>query len=270
MTFNRRDLLKGGIIVSVGSLMTPGTLATRTPGSERDDSRFRDAWNSLRTIAVPQWLRDGKFGIYTHWGVYSVPAYGKNGTWYAHNIYTNPNSDDFKHHLATYGPVEKFGYKDFIPMFTGSRFDPDEWAELFHNAGARLAGPVAEHHDEFAMWNTKYSDWNAATMGPKRDIVGELSKAIKGHGMKFLTAFHHGAHWFYFPTWDKRYDGGDPRYSGLYGEIHDPQALPDKKFLDVWKGKLIEVVDNYDPDVVWFDFGLELIQQWYKNQFAAY
>jgi len=270
MAFNRRDLLKSGIIVSVGSLITPVTLATPNRASEADDGRFQATWNSLRTIAVPKWLRDGKFGIYTHWGVYSVPAYGKNGTWYAHNIYTNPNSDDFKHHLATYGPLEKFGYKDFIPMFTGSHFDPDEWAELFRNAGARFAGPVAEHHDGFAMWNTKYSKWNAARMGPKRDVVGELSKAVKGHGMKFLTAFHHAAHWFYFPTWDKRYDVGDPRYSGLYGEIHDPEALPDKKFLDVWKGKLIEVVDNYDPDVVWFDFGLKLIQQWYKKQFAAY
>jgi alpha-L-fucosidase len=120
------------------------------------------------------------------------------------------------------------------------------------------------------MWNTKYSEWNAAKMGPKRDVVGELAKAYKARGMKFLTAFHHAEHWFYFPTWDRRYDVGDPRYSSLYGPIHDPGALPDEKFLDTWKGKLIEVVDQYDPDVIWFDFGLELIQQWYKESFAAY
>lgn len=271
-TYNRRDLLKGGIALSAGSLVSPLALAAdhKRRHATGGSGPFQPSWNSLRNIAVPPWLRDGKFGIYTHWGIYSVPAYGKNGTWYAHNMYTNPDSDDAKHQIATYGPLEKFGYKDFIPMFTGSRFDADEWAELFKNAGARFAGPVAEHHDGFAMWNTKYSQWNAAKMGPKRDVVGELSKAIKQHDMKFLTAFHHAEHWFYFPTWDKRYDVGDPKYAGLYGESHAPGALPDKKFLDVWEGKLIEVVDNYGPDVVWFDFGLELIQEWYKKNFLAY
>jgi alpha-L-fucosidase len=270
--YNRRDLFKGGVALSAGSLLSPLAIATdEKPNRSIDSGRpFEASWNSLRNIAVPQWLRDGKFGIYTHWGIYSVPAYGKNGTWYAHNMYTKPNSDEAKHQIATYGPLDKFGYKDFIPMFTGSHFDADEWAELFKNAGARFAGPVAEHHDGFAMWNTKYSQWNAAKMGPKRDVVGELEKAIKKQDMKFLTALHHAEHWFYFPTWDKRYDVGDPRYAGLYGESHAPEALPDKKFLDVWKGKLIEIVDNYGPDVIWFDFGLKLIQQSYKQEFLAY
>ncbi|HEX3663148.1 MAG TPA: alpha-L-fucosidase [Acidobacteriaceae bacterium] len=269
MTFlNRRDLLKSGAALSAGSLATP--FARSADQLDAAAGPYQPYWNSLRKIATPQWLRDGKFGIYTHWGIYSVPAYGKNGTWYAHDIYTNPTSDNYKHHVATYGPLDKFGYKDFIPMFTGSRFDPDEWAELFHNAGARFAGPVAEHHDGFAMWNTKYSSWNAAKMGPKRDVVGELEKAYRAKGMKFMTAFHHAAHWFYFPTWDSRYDVGNPKYSGLYGEIHPKGALPDEKFLDEWKGKLIEVVDHYDPDLVWFDFGLQLIQQWYKKQFVDY
>jgi alpha-L-fucosidase len=272
MNWNRRELLKGGAAASAGSVLMP--FAAATPGgaytSQGDKSSYQPTWNSLRNIPVPHWLRDGKFGIYTHWGIYSVPAYGKNGTWYAHNIYSNPDSDDYKHHIATYGSLDKFGYKNFIPMFTGSRFDPDEWADLFKNAGARFAGPVAEHHDGFAMWNTKYSEWNAAKMGPKRDVVGELEKAYKAQGLKFLTAFHHAEHWFYFPTWDSRYDIGDPRYSGLYGQIHPKDALPDEKFLNIWLGKLKEVVDNYDPDVVWFDFGLEMVQQWYKKDFAQY
>lgn len=272
MGWSRRELLKGGAAVAAGSVMTTGSVAAlgRAKVAAEDKGAYESTWNSLRRIPMPQWLRDGKFGIYTHWGIYSVPAYGKNGTWYAHDIYTNQDSDDYRHHIATYGPLDKFGYKDFIPMFTGSHFDPDEWAELFKNAGARFAGPVAEHHDGFAMWNTKYSKWNAAKMGPKRDVVGELARAYKAQGLKFLTAFHHGAHWFYFPTWDSHYDVGDPRYSGLYGEIHPKGALPDEKFLDVWLGKLEEVIDNYDPDVIWFDFGLKLIQQWYKERFARY
>lgn len=231
---------------------------------------YQPTWNSLRNISTPQWLKDGKFGIYTHWGVYSVPAFGRNGTWYANAVYTRPDSPQRKHYEATYGPLEKFGYKDFIPMFTAEKFNADEWADLFEKAGARFAGPVAEHHDGFAMWDTKYSEWCAAKMGPKRDVVGELSKAIKRRGMKFVTSFHHAENWYYFPTWDKRYDCSDPRYSGLYGEIHEQGALPSKAFLEKWKAKIVEVIDKYRPDFLWFDFGLESIPDTYKLDVLAY
>ena len=210
MKCTRRDLLTTGatafavpLLASIPLASAVNSVSKKMREGTADQEPIQPTWNSLRTVSTPpQWLRDGKFGIYTHWGIYSVPAFGKNGTWYAHNMYTKPDSDERKHQEATYGPLEKFGYKDFIPMFTGKSFDPDEWAELFKKSGACFAGPVAEHHDGFAMWNTKYSEWNAAKMGPKRDVVGELSKSIKQHGMKFLTAFHHAEHWFYFPTWD--------------------------------------------------------------------
>ena len=231
---------------------------------------YEPTWNSVKNHQTPQWLKDGKFGIYTHWGVYAVPAQGPNATWYANNVYTKPDGQARKYHEATYGPLEKFGYKDFIPMFTGEKFNADEWADLFQKAGARFAGPVAEHHDGFSMWDTKYTEWNAAKMGPKRDVVGELAKAIKKRDMKFVTAFHHAEQWFYFPTWDKRYDCGDPRYSGLYGPIHEKGALPTKTFLDQWKGKIIEVIDKYDPDFIWFDFGLRLITDSYKEDMLSY
>ena len=236
----------------------------------KEKTTYLPTWNSLKNWHTPQWLRDGKFGIYTHWGIYAVPAQGPNATWYANSVYTDPDGPQRKHHEATYGPLDKFGYKDFIPMFTGEKFNADEWADLFRKAGARFAGPVAEHHDGFAMWDTKWDEYNAARMGPKRDVVGELAMAIKKNGMKFVTAFHHAENWFYFPTWDKRYDSGDPKYSGLYGPIHEKGALPDKAFLDQWKGKIIEVIDKYDPDFIWFDFGLELITDSYKEDFLAY
>jgi alpha-L-fucosidase len=276
MSCTRRDILKASMAASAGSLFSsPSLMPARTvaklePNQDPGSGPFRPSWNSLRTLSTPQWLRDGKFGIYTHWGIYAVPAFGQNGTWYIWNVYWKPDSPQRKHHEETYGPLEKFGYKDFIPMFTGANFNPDEWADLFRKAGARFAGPVAEHHDGFSMWNTKYSQWNAAKMGPKRDVVGELSKSIKGHGMKFVTAFHHAENWFFFPTTDKRYDTSDPRYSGLYGPIHEPGALPDKAFLDRWKGKILEVIDNYDPDLIWFDFGLEMVQENYKKDVVAY
>jgi alpha-L-fucosidase len=233
-------------------------------------THYQPTWNSLKKHTTPQWLKDGKFGIYTHWGVYSVPAQGPNGTWYANKLYEDSQGPERKYHEATYGPLEKFGYKDFIPMFTGEKFNADEWAELFLKAGAKFAGPVAEHHDGFAMWDTKYSEWNASKMGPKRDVVGELARAIKKRNMKFVAAFHHAEAWFYFPTWDKRYDCGDPKYSGLYGPIHEKYALPTKAFLDNWKGKIYEVIDKYGPDFIWFDFGLKLITDSYKQDVLAY
>ncbi len=228
------------------------------------------AWESLRRHQTPQWLRDGKFGIYTHWGPYSVPAFGGNATWYSHEMYMDPDSNARKHHEQTYGPLEQFGYKDYIPMFTAEKFDPEEWAELFERAGARFAGPVAEHHDGFAMWDTKWSEWNAARMGPKRDVVGELEKAIKRRGMRFVTALHHAENWFFFPVWDKRYDCSDPRYSGLYGFIHERGAPQSREFLERWYGKAIEVVDKYHPDFVWFDYALCSIHEGYLMDFLAY
>ncbi|MFB3881250.1 MAG: alpha-L-fucosidase [Armatimonadota bacterium] len=231
---------------------------------------FEPTWESLRRHQTPQWLRDGKFGIYTHWGPYSVPAWGGNATWYSHNVYMNPDSEARKYHEKTYGPLDQFGYKDYIPMFTAEKFDPDEWADLFQRSGARFAGPVAEHHDGFAMWDTKWSEWNAAKMGPKRDVVGELEKTIKARGMKFVTALHHAENWFFFPVWDKRYDCSDPKYSGLYGFIHERGAPQSKEFLDRWYGKTIEVIDKYDPDFIWFDYALCSIHESYVKEFLAY
>jgi alpha-L-fucosidase len=244
MNFNRRDLLKGRAALSAGQLINPRGMALdqKKAHAASGSDPFQPSWNSLRGIPVPQWLRDGKFGIYTHWGIYSVPAYGKNGTWYAHDIYTNPDSDDAKHHLATYGPLEKFGYKDFIPLFTGSHFDPEEWAELFKNAGARFAGPDAEHHDGFSIWNTKYSEWNAAKMGPKRDVVGELAKAYKAQGLKFLTAFHHAENWFYFPKWTKRADLADPPAGRLRLIVGNQPGLSCKRMLGGSAGALCSLV----------------------------
>ena len=232
--------------------------------------RYEPTWESLKRYETPQWLRDGKFGIYTHWGIYCVPAYGKNATWFISQVYNDPESEARKYYEETYGPLDEFGYKDYIPMFTAEKFNADEWAELFQKAGARFAGPVAEHHDGFAMWDTKWSEWNAVKMGPKRDVVGELEKAIKKRDMKFVTAFHHAANWFYFPVWDKRYDCSDPKYSGLYGFIHEKGAKPNKEFMEEWHGKIIEVIDKYDPDFLWFDFALDKMQDKYIKDFLAY
>jgi alpha-L-fucosidase len=131
------------------------------------------------------------------------------------------------------------------------------------------------------MWDTGLSEWNAVKMGPKRDVVGELEKAIRNQGMRFMVALHHAENWWFFPHWRKEFDTSDPKYSGLYGEAHNlegnigegffaRQAKPSKAFLELWYGKTIEVIDKYRPDLLWFDFGIHGIHERYKMDFLAY
>jgi alpha-L-fucosidase len=254
---------------------------------------FEADWNSIQNHHIPAWLKECKFGIYTHWGVYSVPACGPNATWYAYNMYRDGSLQNLYHRL-NFGPVSQFGYKDFIPEFTAKNFDPDEWAELFKKSGAGFAGPVGEHHEGFSMWKTHFNRYNAFDMGPKRDIVGELAQSIRKQHMKFMIAMHHAETWYFYPHWKKDSDVSDGRYSDLYGSLHnmewggreneiDPNVYipnheklwpkmqpPSKEFLDRWLNKLKELVDVYIPDLLWFDFGLKYIQEDYKKNFVSY
>src|SRR5712692_6053684 len=120
---------------------------------------FQASWESLKGYTVPAWYLDAKFGIFIHWGVYSVPAF--DSEWYPRNMYM-PDNLVFKHHVETYGSQSKFGYKDFIPRFKAEKFDPVAWAELFRQAGAKYVVPVAEHHDGFPMYDCSFTDWSAA------------------------------------------------------------------------------------------------------------
>ena len=234
---------------------------------------YEPKWESLIQHPVPDWFRDAKFGIYFHWGVYSVPAY--ENEWYPRLMYidaVHPRKkvNFFQYHKKTWGPQDQFGYKDFIPLFTAEKFDADEWVDLFVKAGAKYVGPVAEHHDGFAMWDSKLTDWDAADMGPKRDIVGEIAAAARKRDLKVLTSFHHAYNWKYYePAF--QYDAKDPRYAGLYGTPHKPGAPESEDFLKDWLGKIVEVIDKYQPDYIWFDFGWkEDTFDPYKREFLAY
>ena len=163
-----------------------------------DEGRFKANWDSLQQFEVPEWYLNDKFGIFIHWGVYSVPAFGNE--WYARNMY-QASSKEFKHHLETYGPHDEFGYKDFISMLTAENYDPKAWAALFKKSGAKFIMPVAEHHDGFPMYDTELTPWCAGKMGPKRDVVGELADAVRAEGMIFSASSHRAENWWF-------YDGG--------------------------------------------------------------
>lgn len=159
-----------------------------------ENGSYKASWESLQQYRVPAWYQDAKFGIFIHWGVYSVPAFANE--WYPRNMYIQ-GSQEFEHHIKTYGSHEKFGYKDFIPMFKAEKFNPKEWAELFKEAGAQYVVPVAEHHDGFQMYKSAVSHWNAFEMGPKRDVLGELSCEFSKLGMKNCASSHRVEHWFF-------------------------------------------------------------------------
>ena len=241
----------------VGAVIAFGLFA----GDAALGEKYEPNWESLKKHKeVPEWFRDGKIGIYFHWGLYSVPAY-KN-EWYPRHAYTK-GSDFFKHHVNTYGPHKEFGYHDFIPMFKAEHFDADRWASLFKEAGARWAGPVAEHHDGFAMWDSEVTPWNAADKGPKKDIAGRLETAIKERDMKYVMTFHHARTQWWFPKSDEL-GNTDPKYRKLYGN------MPKKEFFEMWKAKLVECIDKYQPDLMWFDTELDKVPEDKVKSYLAY
>ncbi len=239
---------------------------------------YEATWESLQNYECPVWFKDAKFGIYTHWGAYSVPAW--ENEWYPRLMYSKNDerrgSKFFDHHRKTWGDVTEFGYKDFIPMFTAEKFDADEWADLFKKSGAQFAGPVGQHHDGFAMWDSELTRWDAMDMGPKRDVMGELARAVRARDMKFVTSFHHAFHWKYYePSYAiENCDTKDPEFAGInkiYPPVHEAGAPESKEFLDNWLARLKEVIDKYQPDYLWFDFGWKQPGfEPYKKEFLAY
>jgi len=191
-----------------------------------------------------------------------------------------PDHPIHEYHTTTYGPVDEFGYKDFIPMFTGEKFNADEWVALFKEAGAKFAGPVTEHADGFAMWDSDLTRFDAMDMGPGRDIVGEMEKAIRSQGLKFVTTFHHQWLYAWYPTWDESTGTADPGFADLYGPVVPSTAwggssgtispMPGEDFNDRWHSRVVEVVDKYHPDLVYFDSKLNIIDSIYRLDFLSH
>lgn len=239
---------------------------------------FTDTWESLCNYKIPKWYEDVKFGIFIHWGVYSVPAFGNE--WYPRNMYRQ-GTPEYEHHLKTYGAHNRFGYKDFIPMFKGEHFNAGEWMQLFAAAGAKYVMPVAEHHDGFQMYESDLSCWNAKNMGPCRDVIGELREAAEQAGIIFAVSYHRAEHcWFFNGGLACDSDVADPENAEFYGrqqagseeESHDIYAMqPDTEHLEQWLARLCELVEKYRPRIVWFDWWIQNIAfKPYLKKFAAY
>ena len=265
--------------VAAGLLLLAGCGAPQQEAAE--EAPYTADWTSLAEHnEAPEWFQDAKLGIYFHWGVYSVPAFGSE--WYPRNMHFE-DSPVYAHHVATYGHPSEFGYHDFVPQFKAEHFDADAWTDLFQRAGARFAGPVAEHHDGFSMWDSDITPWNAADKGPMRDITGELATALRARGMKLITTFHHAknlqrfdaepgegrtqgyrnSHYPFFEGMPPTSD--DPELKYLYGN------MPEDEWIEtVWLGKIKEVVDNYQPDIIWFDSWLDQIPEARRREMAAY
>jgi alpha-L-fucosidase len=228
---------------------------------------YEPTWESLKHYRVPDWYKDAKFGIFIHWGVYAVPAF--DSEWYPRNMYREGRKV-YEHHKTNWGDQKEFGYKDFVPMFKAEKWDPDEWADLFRKSGAKFVVPVAEHHDGFAMYDSSRTRWNSVKMGPHRDVLGELAKAVRRRGIKLGASTHYAHNWRYYPHSDQ-FDTNDPAYFDLYARPHGEDEPADADFIEHWYTRTVDIVDKYQPDVLWFDFGFNRPEfEPYRRKIAAY
>jgi alpha-L-fucosidase len=258
---------------------------------------FEPTWESLEQYSTPAWFRDAKFGIMMHWGPQSVPGpTGAFDGWYGRHLYLQvgaPWGNAYQHHLEHYGHPTEFGYKDLIPLWRAERWDPDALVRFYRDIGARYIVPVAVHHDNFDLWNSTWQPWNSVNMGPRRDVVGEWKAAADRYGLRFGVSTHSATAWWwsvashgadvYGPlagvpydgrlraadgvgTW---WDGFDPQ--DLYERPHPQNEPADAAFIERWRLRTRDLVDQYRPDLLYFDgelphgaAGLDLAAHFYN------
>lgn len=227
---------------------------------------FDKSIEGLRHYVTPDWFQDAKLGIFIHWGIYSVPAYGDE--WYGHWMY-KPNSkswagDDIYSYNKEHHPGK--GYKDFIPLFKGEQFDAQEWIELFSKAGAKYIVPVAMHHDSFALYDSELTSWKSTLLGPKQDIIQALSVEARRAGLNFGLSNHFAENWWFFPYHDEL-DTSDPAYAALYNK----ENVLDEAHIERWYELSLEQIHKFEPDLLYYDF--EIAKPEFKSRLrdiAAY
>lgn len=253
MKISRRRFSRG-LVGAVPAI----ALASRGPSviaqgvSVAANGKYEPSWNSISTHAIPSWVTESRFGLSMHWGIYSVPAY--QSEWYFRHMYQTAGVAQW--HAEKFGPQDKFGYKDFIPMFTLAKWDPGEWAQLFRESGIRYVMPTVEHHDGFAMWDSKTNPWNMKNYGPKRDVFGELGAACRQQGLRYGASDHSMEHFDFIQSIVPgiKTDLEDPAWKDYYSWTdRTPQRR--QKFEQEWEAKQIELIDKYQLDCLWWDNG---------------
>lgn len=280
MKMTRRHAL--GMLAATQSLRRA---AAQTPRWDIQKGPFTGTRESLKAYRAPDWFRDAKFGIWAHWGPQSAP---EQGDWYARNMYIEGHAQ-YKWHQQNFGHQSKVGFKDVIATFKGEKFDPEHLMDLYKKAGAKYFVSMGCHHDNFDMWNSKHTRWNAASMGPKKDVVGLFRQAALKRGLKFGVSEHLWISYKWFGTShdsDKTgpqasvgYDGNEAKNFDLYHDL--PKDYPakfswdDAQIPDTWKqhwfDRIKDLVDNYQPDLLYTDgalpfeeYGLRLVAHLYN------
>lgn len=238
------------------------------------NNKFADTWDSLYQYEVPKWYKNAKVGIFFHWGLYTVPQMGSE--WYSRNMYQK-NSAAYNFHLENYGAPYKFGYKEFIPLFKAEKFNPDEWVKLGKSLGAKYFVPVAEHHDGFQMYNSDVSKYNSYAMGPRIDFIEELKKSVNKTSIDFAVSSHRAEH-FWFMDGALEFDSGikNPEYGDMYWPTLKEEDLEKNDevcqlYLLDWLVRCCELVDKYNPRVMYFDWWIEMPEfKPYVRKFLAY
>ena len=232
---------------------------------------YQPTWDSLLQYDCPEWYRDAKFGIWNHWGPQCV---AEDGDWYGRNMYMQ-GSPQYAWQLQHYGPPSKFGFKDLCAQWTLLNWDPEHLMGLYQRAGARLFLALANHHDGFDIWSSRHQPWNAHNIGPHRDVIGTWAGVARRHGLRFGVTLHAARNWWWFQTAhgaDKTgphagepydgcltladgkgqwWEGYDPQQ--LYGPKHPYDALPDVSYVRNFYDRARDVVDQHDPDLLYFD-----------------
>lgn len=245
--------------------------------------KYEENWESLKQYEIPEWMKEAKFGIFIHWGPNSVAELHTD--WYPRWMYSdkghiNIQTGEVKagkphkaylYHKEKFGDQKDFGFKDLIPMWTMENFKPEEWVSLFKEAGAQYVIPVAEHHDGYALYESSHTRWNATKIGPKYDVFGALAAEIRKQGLIFGASSHLAFNWSFYNQQDY-FDTGDPQYADLYAPPHTMGDSVSPEWLaNVWWPRTKEIIDKYQPDILWFDFFLdrpEFVP--YHKKLAAY
>ena len=293
---NRREMLKHmGAAVPAAALSGAARAAADAiaPGAANPiaSGPFKPEWNSLDKYQVPEWYRNAKFGIWAHWGPQCEPEFGD---WYGRLMYEE-GGDAYRYHLRKYGHPSQFGFKDIIAQWKADKWDPDALVALYKKAGAKYFVALANHHDNFDLYNSRYQpEWNSTRIGPRQDLIAGWSKAARANGLRFGVSVHAAHAWTWYelaqradksgPYAGVQYDGNLQRTDGLgkWWEGLDPQGLyaqrhplskaegdggvhheqwhwgggasiPDKAYCDKFFDRTRDLIDSYDPDLVYYD-----------------